>query len=126
MIPEAVAQAPINVTVPAATPCWQNQGGLDVWQSCGLHEDYIAASLAGMDWVLGGYLGMTIVSVIMLAIYLKYHIAIYPIIVGLFFIPTSYFIFPDQWVLWAMIMAGVSIGIMIWFTYIHQTRSNVF
>ena len=116
----AYAQTVINVTE-SAEPCFMNYtAGSDLWSNCGFEEDYLAAVLLPWEWVSGGYFSM--VGVLVLMTYIKYHTVILPIAIGIVMLPTSYFLFPDVFLSYAIILMFVGIGVLIWFAYIRQTR----
>ena len=58
---------------------------------------------------------MILISVIILAVYIKYHKAIYAVAIGVVFIPISFQFFPDQF--WGFIIILVVLGVaaaIIW------------
>jgi hypothetical protein len=121
-IDTAHAQVEINVT-DAGQPCFLNYtAGLDMWENCGADEDYIAFALLPWEWVTGGFFSMIIVSVLIIMVYMKYKTFIYPIAIGIIFIPMSYFTFPDVFLSWSLVMMGIGFGILIWYGLIRQTK----
>ena len=111
------------VTVNQTTACFLNySAGIDLWENCGLDEDYIAFALLPWEWITGGYFSMIIVSLFVLISYIKYHKAIYPIIVGAMYLPIALYLFPETFLSFALLMAGVMFGILIWYIYIKQTK----
>lgn len=86
----------INVT--ETTPCFLNYtAGIEIWENCGMGDDYVKASLIGFEWVTGGYFSLILAGIFILFTYIKYHKAIYPVIVGIAFIPLAIFLVPDDW-----------------------------
>ena len=117
------ASAQQLVTVNQTTACFLNySAGLDMWENCGLDEDYLEFSLLPWEWITGGNFSMILVSVFVLISYIKYHKAIYPIIVGIMYLPIAFFVFPDTFLSFAFVMLGVTFGILIWYIYIKQTK----
>ena len=95
-----------------------------MWQNCGFGTDYIKASLGPWQWITGGYFSMIIVSILIGAVYLKYHKAVYALLIGSVFIPISYGLFPEVFLAWVIVMAGALIGIIAWWVYISQTQET--
>lgn len=117
----AYGQEVINVT--STEPCFLNySAGIDMWSNCGADQDFLQFSLVGWEWITGGYFSMVLVSVIMLSSYIKYHKAIYPLAVGILFLPISYFAFPNAFVDFGAVLAGVLIGILIYITFVKRTK----
>jgi len=117
----AFAQTTINVT--ETTPCFLNYtAGVEMWENCGYEEDYLAAALLPFEWVTGGLFSIIIVSIIILMSYIKYHNIIFPIVIGVVMLPISYFAFPPQFLSFAIILAFVGIGTLIWYILVRQTK----
>ena len=120
-IPSAYGQE--IITVNQTTPCFLNYtAGIHMPQNCGIEEDYLAFAMLGWEWITGGYFSMILVAMFTMFTYIKYHKMIYPIIVGVMFLPISFFLFPDQFVIFAILMAFVGVGIMIWYVFVRQTK----
>ncbi len=118
---QAFAQVEINVTETA--PCFLNySAGVDMWENCGFHEDYLASALLPFEWVTGGLFSIVIVAIIILMSYIKYHNAIYPLLIGIVMMPISYFAFPPQFLSFAIIMAFTGVGALIWYILVRQTK----
>ena len=112
-----------TVTINQTEPCFFNMtAGPRVWENCGVGEDYLDAFLLGWEWVTGGYFSLIIVSIIVLMSYIKYHKVVYPIVVGIVFLPVSFFVFPEVFLAFALLMTGVAFGILIWYAFIKQTK----
>ena len=121
IIEPVFAQTTINVT--ATTPCFLNYtAGHQIIQNCNPSGDYIQFVTLPFEYITGGYLPMIIVSLIIGVVYMQYKEAIYGIYIGVVFLPISYMYFPDVFLSWAVIMAFVGIGILIWYTVIRQTQ----
>ena len=118
---QAFAQQVVSVN--QTTACFLNYtAGLDLWENCGLDEDYLQTALLPWEWITGGNFSLVIVSIFTLVSYIKYHKAIYPIIIGIMYVPIAYFVFPDTFLSFAFLMTGVTIGILVWYIIIHQTK----
>lgn len=112
-----------TITVNATTPCFLNySAGVDMWENCGYGDDYIDAALSPWEWITGGNFSLVLVSVFVLFTYIKYHKVVYPIMIGVMFLPISYFVFPDTFLSFAIVMTGVAMGILIWYIFIKQTK----
>ena len=121
ILPEASAQEVI--TVNQTTPCFLNYtAGVEMWENCGYSDDYLSAALLPWEWITGGNFSMIIVSIFVLFTYIKYHKVVYPIMIGVIFLPISYFAFPDSFLSFSIIMVGVALGILIWYTFVKQTK----
>ena len=84
--------------------------------------DYIATALMPWQWITGGNFSLVLVSVLVVASYIKYQKVLYPILIGSLFLPIAYFVFPTQFLWFAIIMAGVAIAELIYYAYISQTN----
>lgn len=118
-----MAYAQEIITVNETTPCFLNYtAGADLWNNCGFDTDYLAATILPFEYVTGGLFSMIIVSVLIGAVYMKYQKAIYPILIGVMFLPMSFFLFPETFVIWAVLMAFLAMGILVWYVFVRQTK----
>lgn len=119
----AFAQVEVNVTT-SGDPCFLNYTatGIEVWQNCGVDEDFISAFLLPFEWVTGGLFTILIVSVLIIMTYMKYKTAIYPLAIGIIMLPLSYFAFPEEFVIFAAVLAALTFGTYIWYAYVRQTK----
>lgn len=112
-----------TITVNGTTPCFLNYtAGPNLWENCGFDDDYIVFAMQPWEWITGGYFSMILVSILILMVYQKYHKVIYPILIGVMFLPISYTLFPAVFLSWSIVMAFVGIGILIWYAFIKQTK----
>lgn len=119
-INSASAQTEINVT--SATPCFLNYtASYHMLENCDPQSDYMGWIMSGWEWITGGYISMIIVSLIIAIVYLQYREIIYPIWIGIIFLPISFFMFPAVFLSWAVIMAFVGVGVLIWWVMVRQT-----
>jgi len=117
----AFAQTEINIT--STEPCFLNYtAGIDMWTNCGFEDDFIAATLLPFEWVTGGIFSMIIVLLIILMTYIKYRTIIYPIAIGIIFMPISYFQFPDVFLSFALVMTGIGVAAMIYTAFVIRTK----
>lgn len=117
----AFAQEVIDVN--QTSPCFLNySAGPDMWENCGADEDYIQFALLPWQWITGGWFSMIIVSIFIFFSYIKYHKAMYPILIGIIFLPISYYFFPEQFVNWAAVMAAFAIAAIIFKIFTRQTK----
>lgn len=113
------------INVNASSPCWMNvTAGIDMLQNCGFGKDWLSASIAPWIWITGGWVSMIIASILILMSYMKYKKAIYPIGIGVSFLPISYFLFPAQFISFAVIIGFVGIGLIIAWAIVSQTNET--
>ena len=107
IIDSAYAQSSLNVT--ASQPCFLNYtaNGLEMMQQCGLDEDYLRATTVGFDWVTGGLWPLIVVTVLIVMTYLKYQNGIYPLAIGIVFLPIAGYYFPAQFISYAVVIGAV-------------------
>jgi hypothetical protein len=104
---EAYAQSSLNVT--ASQPCFLNYtaNGLEMMQQCGLDDDYLRATTVGFDWVTGGLWPLIVVTILIVMTYLKYQNGIYPLAIGIVFLPIAGAFFPAQFISYAVVIGAV-------------------
>lgn len=121
---EAYAQAQ-TVVITGDTnlqPCFMNMtAGAQMWKNCNAHEDYLDFALAPFEYITGGYFSMILVTVFIIMSYIKYHTVLYPMLIGLLFLPVSFTLFPDTFLVYAITLFVVGTGgllawILIWRT----------
>lgn len=114
VIPDSFAQEEIIVN--STTPCFFNYtAGIDMWEQCGADEDFISFVLLPFEWITGGFFTMILVSIIILAVYLKYHKAVYAFGIGVIFLPISFQFFPDQF--FGFVVIAITMGLAAALTY---------
>lgn len=107
------------------TPCFLNYtAGADMWQNCGADKDFLKFALMPFVWVTGGWFSMIVAAILIYYTWLKYQKVIYPIAVGTAFMPISYFLFPQQFLNFAIIMGFLGVGILIWWAFISQSNET--
>ena len=112
-----------TVSVNSTAPCFLNfSAGAQMWDNCGFDEDYLQAALLPWEWITGGYFSMILVAMFAMISYIKYHKAIYSVMIGVLMLPISWAVFPDTFLIWAFIMTGVLIAILLWYVFIKQTK----
>ena len=117
------AHAQVSIPVNATTPCVLNYtAGPEIWENCGMGEDYLQTAILPWEYITGGNFSMVLASIFVLFTYIKYHKAIYPIMIGVIMLPISFFVFPESFLSWSILMAFLTIGILIWYVYIRQTK----
>ena len=122
VLDQAYAQTVIEVG--ETEPCFMNYtAGASMWKNCNFQGDPVGAAMLGFEWVTGGLFSMIVVALIVIMVYIKYHQILYPIAIGIIMIPTSYFLFPDMFLSYALIMAGIGLGGGIYTVYILATRN---
>lgn len=120
---EAYAQNTVTITGDESTqPCFLNMtAGASMWSNCGADEDYLDFALMPFEYITGGYFSMIIVTIFIIMAYIKYHNVLYPILVGLLFIPISYTFFPEVFLTYALTLvaiafAGLLVKMVVWRT----------
>ena len=122
---EAYAQNTVTIIGDESLePCFMNMtAGAQMWKNCNANEDYLDFALAPFEYITGGYFSMIIVTVFVIMSYVKYHTVVYPILIGIMFIPISYTFFPDVFVNYALIMVSIAFTGMIAKMIIWRTRN---
>lgn len=122
LFPTAFAQSSINVT--SVTPCFLNYTatGLEMMQNCRFDTDYLDAVTVSFDWVTGGLFPMILVSILIIMTYLKYQTGIYPIAIGVMFLPFAAWAYPDAFISYALAIAAVIGGGAVINAIIKQTK----
>ena len=111
------------ITINQTTPCFLNYtASYHIIENCNASDDYIAWIISGWQYSTGGFFSMILVSVIITSVYMKYKEVIYVIFIGLVFLPISFTFFPEVFLSWAIVMAFVGVGILIWYAVIRQTE----
>ena len=113
-----------TILVNNTTPCFLNYTASNLWQNCGMNKDFLQASLIGWQYITGGYFSMILVGIFILFSYIKYHKAVYPLLIGVLFLPISYFVFPGTFINYAIMFAALSLGITIWYIMVSQTNES--
>lgn len=112
-----------TITVNSTTPCFLNYtAGWHVWQNCGADVDYIRFALIGWEWISGGFFSMVFVAILILFTWIKYQKIAYPMMIGVMFLPVSYFLFPSVFITFAFVMFGLGMAIFVWYAFIKQTK----
>ena len=120
-IPNANAQIPITVNQTA--PCFLNYtAGLEMWENCGAEDDFLTFAMLPFEWITGGYFSALLVAVIILMVYLKYHQAIYCLVIGIIFLPISFQFFPAAFLGASMILIVLIIASIIYYALKRQTE----
>lgn len=120
---EQYAFAQTEITVNTAVPCFlNNTAGYKMWENCNAKDDWLQFAIAPFEWVTGGWFSLILVSVLILITYLKYHKTVYPMIIGIMFIPIAIALFPSNWINLAIILVFFSVGILIYKAVFRQTK----
>ena len=105
-------------------PCFMNMtAGASMWDNCGADEDYLDFALMPFEYITGGYFSMIIVTIFVIMSYIKYHNVLYPILIGLLFLPISYTFFPDTFLVYAVTLVAVAFTGLIATMVIWRTRN---
>uniref|UniRef100_A0AAT9J9C0 ORF15 n=1 Tax=Nitrosopumilaceae spindle-shaped virus TaxID=3065433 RepID=A0AAT9J9C0_9VIRU len=122
---EAYAQSTVTIIGDESLqPCFMNMtAGASMWDNCGADEDYLDFALMPFEYITGGYFSMIIVTIFVIMSYIKYHNVLYPVIIGLLFIPISYTFFPEVFLTYALILIAVAFGGLLTRMIIWRTRN---
>ena len=122
---EAYAQNTVTIIGDESTqPCFLNMtAGANMWDNCGANEDYLDFALMPFEYVTGGFFSMIIVTIFIIMAYIKYHNVLYPILIGLLFLPISYTFFPDTFLVYAVTLVAVAFTGLIATMVIWRTRN---
>lgn len=122
-VDEAYAQQ-TSINVNATTPCFLNStAGVNSLANCKADEDWLDWIVAPWDWITGGNFSGMIVALMIIGTYLKFGSAINAVVVGIIFLPISFFVFPVEFVSFAVILAFIAIGMLIAYIYVRQTKT---
>ena len=111
------------IQVNDTTPCFLNFTEPEtMWERCGAPADFLKFMLLPWEYITGGYFSMILVSLFVAFTYIKYHKAIYPIMIGIAFLPVSVFLFPDQFLNMGFIIVGLVAGVFVIHMLTRQTK----
>lgn len=111
------------IQVNATTPCLLNfTAGAEMWNNCGITDDYLQFIILPWEWISGGNFSLIVVSLFIMFSYIKYHKIVYPLLIGLIFLPISAFLFPTTFQSYAFVFIGLSIGMLAIFILLRQTK----
>ena len=124
-ISEAYAQNTVTITGDdELTPCFLDMdAGFEMWENCGADDDYLDFALMPFEYITGGYFSMIIVTIFIIMAYIKYHNVLYPILIGLLFIPISYTFFPETFLTYALTLVAVAFAGLLAKMIIWRTRN---
>ena len=122
---EAYAQSTVTIIGDESTqPCFLNMtAGASMWANCGADEDYLDFALMPFEYITGGYFSMILVTIFIIMAYIKYHNVLYPILVGLLFIPISYTFFPEVFLTYAVTLVAIAFTGLLARMIIWRTRN---
>ena len=120
---DAFAQNPVVIN--QTQPCFLNQtAGVDIYRNCGLDKDFLTAALLPFEYAVGGNFAMILITMFIIMSYVKYHKMAYPLIIGTLYLPISFYLYPQHFVSFAIIIAFVGIGCLIYYIFIKQTKDT--
>ena len=122
---EAYAQSTVTIIGDESTqPCFLNMtAGASMWSNCGADDDYLDFALMPFEYITGGYFSMILVTIFIIMSYIKYHNVLYPILVGLLFIPISYTFFPEVFLTYAVTLVAIAFTGLLARMIIWRTRN---
>lgn len=111
------------VEIMPGEPCFLNSTHPGkVMQNCNPDGDWLAFALAPWEYVTGGLMSMMVAGVLILVVWAKYRQAIYPIFIGVVMLPISWFLFPDEFLGFGLLLAAVAVGAYVWWAVTRQTE----
>ena len=123
-VPDADAQV-LDLTDDRGEPCIFNSTAPHrIMQNCQPHGRWLEFSLVGWQWITGGNLSALIAAALILGTWMKYRTAIYPLFIGIIFLPLTYFLFPAEFLTFAFVLGALAVGISIWWVLVRQTRET--
>ncbi len=112
------------VVVNGTQPCFENYTNfMNIFQNC-MGNDYLKGVMVGWQWATGGYISMMFIAILVAFTYIKYHKAIYPIIVGTSCLPVAFFLFPSMFLTVALIFTVIGLTCLGVWIYISQTNES--
>ena len=112
-----------TIQVNDTTPCFLNDtAGANMWENCGMDDDFLQTIFLGWEWATGGYFTMFLVGIISLMSYIKYHKAVYPLMILIMFLPVSHFLFPIELWMFIAIWIIALFGALLYFVFNKQTK----
>ena len=122
---EAYAQSTVTIIGDQSTqPCFLNMtAGASMWNNCGADEDFLDFALMPFEYITGGYFSMILVTIFIIMAYIKYHNVLYPILVGLLFIPLRYTFFPEVFLTYAVTLVAIAFTGLLARMIIWRTRN---
>lgn len=112
------------ISVNSTVPCFMNStAGFQIFQNC-MGHDYLQGVILPFQWITGGYFSMILASIIILITYFHYHKTLYTVLIGIIFLPVSYFVFPSQFIMFGVVMGFIGLGILVWWVYTSQTQET--
>lgn len=126
----AWAQAPTGADLAGSVveimpdePCFLNSTAPHrVLQNCDARGDWLGFAIAPWEYVSGGLMSMMIAAIIILVTWARYRQPIYPIFIGIVMLPISFFLFPNEFLSFAILMAAIAVGVYIWWAVTRQTE----
>lgn len=113
-----------TVSLPDTQVCFLNYNlsFVEMWKACGVEDDWLAFLVLPFNWITGGFISLVILAILVWAVWLKYHNALYPLITGIMFLPVAYAFFPEQFLSTVIIIGFFTLGVSLWYAFIRQTR----
>ena len=123
IVPGAFAQEPTPVIIDPVQPCFLNQtAGVDMYKNCGLDKDFLTAALLPFEYAVGGNFAMLLITIFIIISYVKYHKVVYPMLIGSLYYPVAYFLYPDYFVTFAILLTTIGAAFLLVYIFIRQSR----
>ena len=122
-VPSGADLAGSVVEIMPAEPCFLNKTAPHmVVKNCSAEGDWLGLAIAPWEHVTGGLMSMMIAAIIIFVTWFRYRQPIYPIFIGIVMLPIAAFLFPDEFLSFALLMAALAVGIYIWWAVTRQTE----
>lgn len=112
------------ININATEPCFlkYNETIVELWEGCGIKEDFLETLVLPWEWITGGYLSAIIIAMIIFLVWITYRNALYPMMAGILYMPFAYMLFPETFIIQAFLLVGLFVGIMLWMVMFRQTK----
>lgn len=113
------------IQVNDTTPCFLNFTEPEtMWVRCGAPVDFLNFVLLPWEYITGGWFSMVLVTVLCTFTYIKYHKAIYPLMIAIAFLPISYALFPGSFLNVGFIVIGLLAAIFMGYIILRKTKDS--
>lgn len=117
------AYAQQNIQINSTVPCIMDlDAGMDILLNCNYKDDFLSFAFLPWEYITGGYFSLFLTSLLVLFSYIKYHKVVYPILIGVVMLPSTYMIFPSEFLSFAIIFVTLALMGLLYFIYIKQTK----
>ena len=127
LVPVTYAQVPfapvvvgddINLNTEDNQPCFLQKYNhtVDIIEECGFYDDWLNAVFAPLNYITGGMFLPFMVGITMFVVWLTYGKLMYPVIVGVAFLPVIGTLFPADIIIKTVMLVAAGIGLLLIYT----------